>query len=77
MSNKKAPKIDKSQVITLEAIFQSGRTTIDGGIRISFDLDSSQADVLSKLLKLAYQRLAVAISPIEENNEPYPYLNDL
>jgi hypothetical protein len=49
--------------IVLRAIFQAARTTVDGGIRISFDIDASQADLLAKLLKIQQHTLYVVVTP--------------
>jgi len=55
--------MSNDEQIILTAIFQSARTTIDGGIRITFDIDGSQSDLLSKLLKLKDQALFVVVTP--------------
>jgi hypothetical protein len=53
-------------IMTLQAIFQSARTTVDGGLRISFDLDESQASLLPQLLKWKHRTLNIAIQPDTE-----------
>jgi hypothetical protein len=73
-------KKKQSEIITLQAIFQSARTTVDGGIRVSFDIDASQVSLLPYLLSKQHQRLNIAIQADEEPEalkEGYGYLSDL
>jgi len=53
------------QVLT--AIFQSARTTVDGGWRISFDVDESQGEIISQIVKMKEQALHVVVIPKESN----------
>lgn len=53
----------KDLIMTLQAIFQSARTTVDGGLRVSFDLDESQAHLLPQLLNWKHHTLNIAITP--------------
>ena len=50
-------------IMTLQAIFQSARTTVDGGLRVSFDLSQDQAHLLPLLLNWQHQTLNIAIQP--------------
>lgn len=47
--------------ITFTAIFYKAITTIDGGIRISLDLDKSQAQSMLDLIRLQGRSLECAI----------------
>jgi len=47
--------------ITFTAIFYKAITTIDGGLRISLDLSSNQAQALVDLIKIQDRQLEVAI----------------
>jgi len=59
--------MEKNLVLT--AIFQSVRSTIDGGLRVSFDLDASQADVLSDIMKLKDKGLFLVVTEQEDSNK--------
>jgi hypothetical protein len=51
----------KDQIV-LTAIFQSVRSTVDGGLRVTFDLDASQAELLSKIIALKDKALYVVVT---------------
>jgi hypothetical protein len=59
----------KKEIITLQAIFQAARTTIDGGIRITFDLDASQAPIMADLIRLQSKCLNIAIQPDDASEQ--------
>jgi len=60
-----------SDQVILQAIFQSVRSTVDGGLRVSFDLDSSQADKLSEIMKLKDQGLFLVISARKDETDSF------
>ena len=51
-----------SDEIAVSAIFQSARTTIDGGWRVSFDLDESQSEEITALAKLKNKSLIIVVT---------------
>lgn len=57
--------------IILQAVFQSIRSTVDGGLRVSFDLDPSQADILSQIMKLKNQQLFLVISARKDEADSF------
>lgn len=44
-----------------EAIFQSARTTVDGGWRVSFDLSEVDGDFITSLAKLKGESLFIVV----------------
>jgi hypothetical protein len=53
--------------LVVKAIFQSARTTIDGGWRVSFDLSEQESEFISKLPSLKGKELFVVV--MERENE--------
>lgn len=49
--------------VTLQAIFQGARTTIDGGWRLSFDLDASQAELVTQVARMT-DLLRIDVTPV-------------
>jgi hypothetical protein len=49
-----------------QAIFQSARTTIDGGWRITFDLSEQEAEFVTKLSKLKSKQLFLVVQVRDE-----------
>lgn len=49
--------------ISFQAIFNKAQTTVDGGLRIALDLDTSQAQAMVDLIRLQGRTLEVAIIP--------------
>lgn len=55
-----------SESIQFQAIFNKAQTTIDGGLRVSLDLDTAQAQAMVDLIRLQGRTLEVAIIPHPE-----------
>lgn len=53
-------------VIHFKAIFSKATTTIDGGWRVSFDLDAFQGDKATALNEVRDKVLQIAIVPEQE-----------
>lgn len=53
--------------INLTAIFAKATTTVDGGWRISFDIDESQSNEIAKLSQFRDLSLQLVIVPIKPN----------
>jgi len=51
-----------------EAIFQSARTTIDGGWRITFDLSELDTEFIAALAKLKHENLFLVVQ-VKEKQE--------
>lgn len=56
--------------ITLTAIFSKATTTVDGGWRITFDVDQSEAQSILKLSVLRDQLFQMALIPIVHGVNP-------
>lgn len=56
---------EQKQKLLLEAVFQSARTTLDGGWRISFDLGEAASEQMTQLLAWKDTSLYLAIVPTE------------
>jgi hypothetical protein len=56
--------------LSVKAIFQSARTTIDGGWRISFDLGQHESDFVSQLPSIMGKELYLVIVGGENENSP-------
>jgi hypothetical protein len=54
--------------ITFRAIFNKITTTVDGGWRLSIDVDNSEKDKLNELANYRDNLLAVAIVPQSEED---------
>jgi hypothetical protein len=57
----KMAQLEEENVVCT-AIFQGARTTVDAGWRISFDLDESQAEEVTKIARLKGQRLVLVVT---------------
>ena len=53
--------------LSFTAIFNSARTTVDGGWRITFDLSNTDSDKISEIAALQHQLLQIAIIPIGDS----------
>ena len=69
--------MEETEAITFECILNCAKTTVDGGWRISFDVDAKQADAILRLSKLRDCVLAVAIVPQPSDEDCLSNISDL
>lgn len=55
----------EDQAVTFQAIFSKAATTVDGGMRVTFDLDENWGPIIEDLAKLRGKILHIAIIPEE------------
>jgi len=63
--------LNNDSQILLTAIFQSARTTLDGGWRISFDVDSSQGELIANLVKQKDKQLFLVVSARKDETDSF------
>jgi hypothetical protein len=63
--------------ITFQAHFARASTTVDGGWRVSFDVDQDAAPMLAELAKLRQVRFQLALVPIAKDSAKNRFLSPL
>jgi hypothetical protein len=56
--------------VVCTAIFQGARTTVDSAWRITFDIDESQSEEVTKIARLKNRRLILVVS-VQEDESSY------
>jgi hypothetical protein len=64
---KKMAELEQENVVCT-AIFQGARTTTDSGWRISFDLDESQSEEVTRIAKMKNRRLVLVVTLQDEES---------